>query len=144
MDTSPENILPSDHASASLVGRIWNPDATGPSLVCVREGAILDITSADAPTMRDLLEMDDPAAFVRSRPGASPLSPGPQNSRSHFSCNNTALRGPDCNDANGILLNGILLRFSREPSTTKTESDALNFGSQNGCFKPDLDLSGTF
>ena len=71
MDTSPENILPSDHAAASLVGRIWNPDAAGPSLVCVRDGAILDITSADAPTMRDLLEMDDPAAFVRSRPGAS-------------------------------------------------------------------------
>ena len=61
MDTSPENILPSDHAAASLVGRVWNPDAAGPSLVCVRDGAILDITSADAPTMRDLLEMDDPA-----------------------------------------------------------------------------------
>ena len=63
MDTSPENILPSDHAAASLVGRIWNPDAAGPSLVCVRDGAILDVTSADAPTMRDLLEMDDPAAL---------------------------------------------------------------------------------
>ena len=71
MDTSPENILPSDHAAASLVGRVWNPDAAGPSLVCVRDGAILDITSADAPTMRDLLEMDDPAAYVRGRPGAS-------------------------------------------------------------------------
>ena len=71
MDTSLENILPSDHAAASLVGRIWNPDAAGPSLVCVRDGAILDITSADAPTMRDLLEMDDPASFVRSALGAS-------------------------------------------------------------------------
>jgi len=71
MDTSPENILPSDHAAASLVGRVWNPDAAGPSLICVRDGTVLDITSADAPTMRDLLEMDDPAAFVRGRPGAS-------------------------------------------------------------------------
>ena len=71
MNTSPENILPSDHAAASLVGRIWNPDAAGPSVVCVRDCAILDITSTDAPTMRDLLEMDNPAAFVRSRPGAS-------------------------------------------------------------------------
>ena len=71
MDTSPENILPSDHAAASLVGRVWNPDAAGPSLVCVRGGAILDITSKDAPTMRDLLEMDDPAAFVRGQSGAS-------------------------------------------------------------------------
>ena len=59
MDTSPENILPSAHAAASLVGRIWNPDAAGPSLICVRDGAVLDITSTDAPTMRDLLEMDD-------------------------------------------------------------------------------------
>ena len=70
MYTSPENILPTDHAAASLVGRIWNPDAAGPSVVCVRDCAILDITSTDVPTMRDLLEMDNPAAFVRSRPGA--------------------------------------------------------------------------
>ena len=71
MDTSSENILPSDHAAASLVGRVWNPDAAGPSLVCVRDGAVLDITSTDVPTMRDLLEMDNPAAFARGRPGAS-------------------------------------------------------------------------
>ncbi len=71
MDTSPDNILPSDHGTACLVGRVWNPDAAGPSLVCIRDGAILDITSTDAPTMRDLLEMDDPAAFVRGQSGAS-------------------------------------------------------------------------
>jgi fumarylacetoacetate (FAA) hydrolase family protein len=35
----------------------------------VRDGAVFDITAKDAPTMRDLLELDDPAAHVRSAAG---------------------------------------------------------------------------
>jgi fumarylacetoacetate (FAA) hydrolase family protein len=52
-----------------FVGRIWRPDRSGPSLVVVRNGDLVDITSKAAPTMRDLLEMDDPAAFVREQAG---------------------------------------------------------------------------
>lgn len=63
-------ILPDDHASASLVGRVWNPDVAGPSLVRVEDGSLFDITSRDAPTMRDLLELDDPAEFIRSQTGS--------------------------------------------------------------------------
>ena len=62
-------ILPDDHRSASLVGRVWNPDVAGPSLVRVDDGKLFDITSAEAPTMRDLLELDDPADFLRSQAG---------------------------------------------------------------------------
>lgn len=62
-------ILPEDHRNASLVGRIWNPDVAGPSLVRVEDGNLFDVTCAAAPTMRDLLEMDDPAAFLRSHAG---------------------------------------------------------------------------
>ena len=62
-------ILPDDHRSASLVGRVWNPDVGGPSLVRVDDGKLFDITSAEAPTMRDLLELDDPADFLRSQAG---------------------------------------------------------------------------
>ncbi len=57
--------LPSD---GLFVGRAWR-SGIGPCLVTVREGAVFDITSRDAPTMRDLLELDDPAAFVRDQAG---------------------------------------------------------------------------
>ncbi|WP_127562857.1 fumarylacetoacetate hydrolase family protein [Nioella ostreopsis] len=50
-------------ASGILVGRVWVP-GTGPVLVTLREGDLVDITSRKVPTMRDLLEMDDPAATV--------------------------------------------------------------------------------
>ncbi|PTM91406.1 fumarylacetoacetate hydrolase family protein [Mycoplana dimorpha] len=52
-----------------FVGRIWRPDRNGPSLVVVRNGDLLDITSKAAPTMRDLLEMDDTAGFVHAQAG---------------------------------------------------------------------------
>ncbi|WP_376741410.1 hypothetical protein [Sinorhizobium psoraleae] len=41
----------------------------GPSLVTLREGQLVDITSKAVPTMRDLLYFDDPAAHVRSAQG---------------------------------------------------------------------------
>ncbi|MDX3926424.1 MAG: fumarylacetoacetate hydrolase family protein [Shinella sp.] len=53
----------------TFVGRLWLPQIAGPALVVLRDGALFDITSKDAPTMRDLLEMDDPAAFVRTCKG---------------------------------------------------------------------------
>lgn len=55
-------------ASGTLVGRVWVPD-TGPVLVTLREGDLVDITSRKVPTMRDLLEMDDPAATVAELDG---------------------------------------------------------------------------
>lgn len=64
------DILPADHAGASLVGRIWNPAVAGPCLVQIIDGAVFDITSAAAPTMRDLLEMNDPVGFIRANHGA--------------------------------------------------------------------------
>jgi fumarylacetoacetate (FAA) hydrolase family protein len=52
-----------------FVGRTWRDAAKGPSIVVVRHGTVFDITSRNAPTMRDLLEMDDPVAFVRNAVG---------------------------------------------------------------------------
>ncbi len=57
--------LPSD---GLFVGRVWG-SGVGPCLVTVRDGDIFDITSRDAPTMRDLLELENPAAFVRGQTG---------------------------------------------------------------------------
>jgi fumarylacetoacetate (FAA) hydrolase family protein len=52
-----------------FVGRTWRNAAQGPSLVVVRHGTVFDITSRDAPTMRDLLEMDDPVRYVHDADG---------------------------------------------------------------------------
>ncbi len=56
-------------SEGTFVGRVWSDDADGPILVTVRDGALIDITSKTAPTMRDLLEVDDPAGFVRAASG---------------------------------------------------------------------------
>ncbi|WP_084435487.1 fumarylacetoacetate hydrolase family protein [Sinorhizobium saheli] len=53
----------------TFVGRAWRPDAEGPSLVTVRKGQVVDITSREVPTMRDLLELDDPVDYARTARG---------------------------------------------------------------------------
>ena len=63
------NPLPSDAETAALVFRIWRPELGGPSLAVLRGGALVDITSRDVPTMRDLLELDDPVAHIRAAEG---------------------------------------------------------------------------
>ena len=46
----------------------------GPSVVTMRDGQLVDITSRAAPTVRDILERDDAADYVRDAPG-EPLGP---------------------------------------------------------------------
>ncbi|WP_161939552.1 fumarylacetoacetate hydrolase family protein [Paramesorhizobium deserti] len=60
--------------NGTFVGRVWRPDVEGPALVVLRDGVLYDITSKETPTMRDLLERDDPAAFVRAQDGEALLS----------------------------------------------------------------------
>ena len=62
------NILPTDWPHGCLVGRVWRPDVQGPSVVVVRDGALLDI-SETFPTMRDLCEAQQPAASVAALSG---------------------------------------------------------------------------
>lgn len=54
-----------------FIGRIWSPEVQGPSVVTLRDGKIVDITSKAAPTVRDICEMDDPAAYVRGADGVT-------------------------------------------------------------------------
>src|SRR5688572_524049 len=61
---------PTDRDAAVLVGRVWNPQVAGPSVVAVRGEQVFDIT-ADAPTMHDLCEAGDPVAVARSTKGIS-------------------------------------------------------------------------
>ncbi|GAA2175561.1 fumarylacetoacetate hydrolase family protein [Agrococcus versicolor] len=60
--------LPDDAADAVLVGRVWDPVAGGPSVVAVRDGALVDVSRA-FPTMLDLTEAADPVAALAAADG---------------------------------------------------------------------------
>ncbi len=57
-----ENTLPGD-SNATLVGRVWLPDAKGPAVVAVRGSDVFDL-SENVATMTDLMNADDPLAVV--------------------------------------------------------------------------------
>ena len=48
----------------SFVGRVWSKETEGPLLVKIKGGYLYDITSKETPTMRDLLEMKNPAKYI--------------------------------------------------------------------------------
>ncbi|MFC0681848.1 fumarylacetoacetate hydrolase family protein [Lysobacter korlensis] len=60
--------LPEDGFAGTLAGRVWNPAAGGPSVVAIREDGVFDV-SPSYPTVRDLVETDDPAAALRAAAG---------------------------------------------------------------------------
>ena len=51
-----------------FVGRVWRP-GIGPAVVVQRDGRLVDVTSPEVPTMRDLLELDDPAGWLAAQTG---------------------------------------------------------------------------
>ncbi|MFZ2101255.1 MAG: fumarylacetoacetate hydrolase, partial [Oricola sp.] len=53
----------------AFLGRIWSPEAAGPSVVAIRDGMVADITTVAAPLVSDICEMENPAAYVRSMEG---------------------------------------------------------------------------
>ena len=61
-------VLPDDADAAVLAGRIWRPEAGGPSVVAVRDGTLVDV-SRRFPTMRDLCEAADPAGALCAAQG---------------------------------------------------------------------------
>lgn len=56
-----------DDLKGTLVGRLWLAD--GPAVVTVRNGVVLDITSREAPLVRDICDMADPAGYVSTARG---------------------------------------------------------------------------
>lgn len=61
-------------AAGTFVGRAWLRNVDGPAVVHLRDGVLFDVTSREAPTMRDLLEMDDPVAWVKAQTGKALFS----------------------------------------------------------------------
>ena len=61
-------VLPDDADAAVLAGRVWRPEAGGPSVVAVRDCALVDV-SRRFPTMRDLCEAADPAGALCAAQG---------------------------------------------------------------------------
>jgi fumarylacetoacetate (FAA) hydrolase family protein len=57
-----------ENATASLVGRVFRPDAAGPSVVRISGGRVIDISTTFA-TVRDLCEAGQPAEALRSATG---------------------------------------------------------------------------
>jgi fumarylacetoacetate (FAA) hydrolase family protein len=56
-------------AAGTFVGRVWLKDVDGPAVVHLRDGVLHDVTSREAPTMRDLLEMADPVGWLNAQAG---------------------------------------------------------------------------
>ncbi|QPF86703.1 fumarylacetoacetate hydrolase family protein [Bradyrhizobium genosp. L] len=65
---TPQDVLPEDGASGTLVGRVWLPQAGGPAVVAVRNDGVFDVT-ARFPTVSALCEEADPAAALRATRG---------------------------------------------------------------------------
>ncbi|HWZ41307.1 MAG TPA: fumarylacetoacetate hydrolase family protein [Bradyrhizobium sp.] len=62
------SILPEDGTAGTLVGRVWLPQAAGPSVAAVRGDGVFDVTSA-FPTVSALAELPNPAAALREAAG---------------------------------------------------------------------------
>ncbi len=66
-------VLPTDRDAATLVGRVHDPQESGPSVVAVRGDELVDLTDT-VPTLTDLLEHRDPVGLAR---GAAPRKSWP-------------------------------------------------------------------
>lgn len=64
-----DDTLPEDHASATLIGRVWDPAVSGPSPVLVTGDAVYDLSRSFA-TVSDLMLAEDPAQAARDVRGA--------------------------------------------------------------------------
>ena len=67
---TPDSILPTDRATATLVARVWRPDRGGPAVAAVRPEGFVDVTAA-FPTVSDLCERPDASAALHAARGES-------------------------------------------------------------------------
>ncbi len=58
-------FLPEDHACATLLARVWQPEIAGPAIAVIEDGEVYDISDT-FPLMSEALNALDPVARVRS------------------------------------------------------------------------------
>ncbi len=79
MTTSTASAGPLPHAedrAGPWVGRAWDPAEGGPCVVTLRGEDVVDVTSPDIATVRDLLELDDPPGRLARGGRAAARQPG--------------------------------------------------------------------
>lgn len=64
-------VLDAAASGGLFVGRAWNPEAGGPSVVTLRGDELIDITAKSIPTLSALLELDDAVEIARAATGKS-------------------------------------------------------------------------
>src|ERR1700754_795654 len=67
-------ILPEDADRATLVGRIWDPAAGGPTPILIRRGQAIDISRV-APTLSALFEIEHVSVTLESAAGLPEIAP---------------------------------------------------------------------
>ena len=84
------DILPRDGCAGALAGRIW---LDGPTVVAVRPEGLVDLSGV-APTMSDLIDLDDAASAVRGHAGPQlmPLDEALQSGRLLAPCDLAAIK----------------------------------------------------
>lgn len=108
-----------------LLGRIWRP-GVGPSVVTVRDGQVIDITSPATPTTRDVLELDAPTEHVARATGetvcelgtllaASRADAGPDDLRLLAPCDLQAVKAAGVTFARSMLERVIEERTAGDP-----------------------------
>ncbi len=68
LDLTVETCLPEDRDQATLIGRVWRPDVSGPSVVVMQGDDVVDISSI-MPTSAELLNSRDPLALLSKAGG---------------------------------------------------------------------------
>ncbi|MBG6166338.1 fumarylacetoacetate (FAA) hydrolase family protein [Labrenzia sp. EL_195] len=101
--------LPSEGA---FVFRVWRPDLSGPSVCTLRGDTVVDVTCAAVPTVRDLLELDDPSAWLAGAEGVTvgTLAQIEANSREHPDQDRPSFLAPP--DLQAIKACGVTFAFS--------------------------------
>ncbi|MCX2949115.1 fumarylacetoacetate hydrolase family protein [Lentzea sp. NEAU-D7] len=64
------DVLPQDAADATLVARVFDPSAGGPSVVAIRGDEVVDLSPL-TPTVSSLLERPDALEIVKNHPGGT-------------------------------------------------------------------------
>jgi fumarylacetoacetate (FAA) hydrolase family protein len=107
-----------------FAGRVWRA-GLGPAVVAVREDQVIDITSREVPTLRDLLEHPDPARLVRDQTGEvigalddiaqASIEAGPEATRLLAPCDLQAIKACGVTFANSMVERVIEERAAGDP-----------------------------